>query len=131
MNERRQWVRPLIYSIVGIAVGAFIVLMAWIVVTILQVANEVKEVADNTDDTTTQIRETQKGSRALLDLIKDCTEPEGTCYQESEARSAEQAGAYNAALIAAAWCVKQDPDTRHELTVCVGKILDGKKGHKQ
>jgi hypothetical protein len=116
-----QWWRPLVYAIAGLAVGALSVLLIWSLVVGLQVLR-------NIDAVTGDIRETQKGSRSLLDLIKDCTEPEGQCYQESQARAAEQAGAFNAAVIATGWCLTTGQDeTYHQLVQCVGDLVDKRK----
>lgn len=114
------------------ALGAFIVLMGGLLFTLTQVLSSVQKLAGDTDDTVTEIRQTQKGSRSLLEFLKDCTEPEGRCFQEAQARAAEQAGALNAAVIAAQYCSDQvlgDAYTLRELTACVGQILDG-KGHQ-
>lgn len=107
------WWRPYAQAILAAAVSALAILLAWLIVSIYQV--------------TAEIRATQKSNEAILQYNKDCTQPEGKCFKASEARDAAQVGAFNAAVIAAAWCATQHPESRHELTVCVGKILDGKK----
>jgi hypothetical protein len=107
------WWRPYVQGILAAAVGALVVMLAWLLVSIYQV------IAD--------IRATQKSNETILEYNKDCTQPEGKCYKAAEARDAAQVGAFNAAVIAAAWCATQHPESRHELAVCVGKVLDGKK----
>lgn len=108
-----HWVRPLLYAICGAGVGFVVVLLAWLLVTVYQV--------------TGQIKATQQVLAAQAAYAADCQEPGGKCFAAKEARDAEQVGAFNAAVIAAAWCIKQDPPTRRALTICVGKILDGKE----
>lgn len=110
-----QWWRPLAWAVAGATVGAVIVSSVVMFITVFVVVGD--------------IRETQKSNEAILEYNKDCTQPTGECYQATEARDAAQVGAFNAAVIAAAWCISQDPESRRELTVCVGKILDGKE-HK-
>jgi hypothetical protein len=106
------WWRPYVQAILGAAVGALAVLLTWGGVTVYQVVGD--------------IRDAQKSNQALLEYNKDCDQPSGECFKEREARDAAQVGAFNAAVIAAAWCIKQDPPTRRALTACVGKILDGR-----
>ena len=110
-----QWWRPYVQAVLAAAIGALAVLVAWLVVSIYQVTGD--------------IRATQQSNAALLEYNKDCTQPEGECYQASEARDAEQVGKFNAAVIAAAWCASHHSDASiRRLTICVGKLLDGKKG---
>jgi hypothetical protein len=130
MNSN-QWWRPLTYAVGGLCAGAFVVMLVWMLVSVNQTANRVEKLAADNADTTTKIRDTQKSSRSLLNLINDCIKPEGKCRKESEARDAAQIGAFNAAVIATRYCADGLPRgyTLHELTVCVGEVLDG-KGHK-
>lgn len=124
-----ETLRQVYGAVFYVAVGALVVLFIYQQLALNEATDRIEQLADGIDATTTQIRDTQKSSRSILDYINDCTEPTGKCYQASEARDAEQAGAYNAAVIAAAWCISLDPATHRELTQCVVKILDG-KGHK-
>lgn len=112
MNTSPWW-RPYVQAVLAAAVGTVAVLLAWLLVSVYQV--------------TAEIRATQQSNETILKYNKDCTQPQGECFRAAEARDAEQVGAFNAAVIAAAWCIKQDPPTRRALTICVGKILDGKE----
>lgn len=79
--------------------------------------------------TVTEVRQTQKSSRSIIEKLNDCTKPRGECYQASEARDAKQQGAFNATVLAAAWCINQDPPSHRALRQCVAEILDKKGSH--
>lgn len=119
-NDLRRFYQAVLYG----SVAVLVMLVLYQQYALFTITNRI-------DSVTGDIRETQKGSRVLLDFLKDCTEPAGKCYQASEARDAEQVGAINSLVIATAWCIHSEPppQTRRELTVCVGKILDG-RGHQ-
>jgi hypothetical protein len=114
MNTTPWW-RPYAQAVLAACLGALAILLAWLVVSIYQVTGE--------------IRATQQSNEAILQYNKDCTQPQGECYKAREARDAAQLGSFNATVLAAAWCIRQDPPTRHDLALCVAKILDGKE-HK-
>lgn len=100
-----QWWRPLAYSIFGISLGAFVVLMAWLIVAQYQVTAEI---------------------RATQTLLEDCTSPDGACYKEQQSRAAQQIGQVNAATIAAAYCATHgETDTYRHATRCVKRLLQG------
>jgi hypothetical protein len=127
MTDAHRW-RTFLQTVLAAAIGAFIVLMVWMVVTLLGVVNSIEELVKEGNETTDKVRQTQKTSRSLLEYVNDCTKPQGECYQASEARDAEQVGKFNAAVIAAAWCASHHTDSSiRELTVCVGKRINGKK----
>ena len=108
-----HWWRPFLWGITGLAIGSLGVMFTVSLFTLLTV----------TDD----IQTTGRSSQDLLEALEDCTEPDGECYRESEARDAAQAGAFNAAVVATAYCVHHYPGATHrELTKCVEKILRGK-----
>lgn len=108
----RPWLRPGYYAIVGVAVGAFIVILVSLLV-------QVNSVVDS-------IRENQAGNRSLLTLITDCSDPDGRCYREQAARGAAQSGAVNATTIAAAYCAsKGRMDTYAEALRCVQRLTKG------
>lgn len=116
-----QWWRPFTYAVIGIALGALLVLFVYQQIALNQATNRI-------DTVTSQIRETQKGSRSLIELITDCTDPGGECNQRQRANTAEAIGSINASQIAAIYCYGQQPDaTYRELLTCVGDILDGRK----
>ena len=75
-----------------------------------------------------EIEEAANASTSLNKLILGCINPESKCAKETAAREAAQAGAYNAAVISAHYCTDRllpADYTLHELTACVGRILDG------
>lgn len=78
------------------------------------------------------IEEAANAAVSTNELLLGCFDPDSECAKETAAREAERAGAYNAAVIATRFCADRRLPadyTLHELTVCVGKILDG-KGHQ-
>lgn len=77
------------------------------------------------------IEEAATSSTKLLDLILDCFDPNSQCARDAAARQAEQQGAYIASVVASQYCVDQvlpDAYTIEQLTVCVGRRLDGNEG---
>lgn len=81
------------------------------------------------------IKEQQKQNTAqaattteLLELIQDCTRPQGKCAKRTAAQDAAQVGSINAATYAAAWCAVTAPrsQTYKGFLKCVADVQQGK-----
>lgn len=85
-----------------------------------------RAISEQQDD----IEAAARASVATNELLLGCFDPESECAKRNAAQAAEQAGAYNAAVIAAQFCVDQrlpEDYTLHELTVCVGELIEKRK----
>jgi hypothetical protein len=88
-----------------------------------------KAIADQQDD----IEAAVKASTALNEAVLPCFDPTSECAKEGAAQEAARAGAYNAAVIAAQFCVDQVLDqnyTLEQLTRCVGNRIHPTEGTK-
>ena len=70
------------------------------------------------------VRQNQKSGRAVVDTIKDCTDPEGQCFHDAQARTATAVAGINKKtqqiVVAAAACARvPENDTEAEIRVCV------------
>lgn len=82
--------------------------------------------------TVTQVRESQIGNtetinntKATLDLIRDCTEPSGKCYQRGQASTADAVDNIGLLSAYAAACADQpETQTADEIQDCVLDLLD-------
>lgn len=77
------------------------------------------------------IEDAAHAATSLNTLVLDCFDPASECAKETAAREAAQAGAYNAAVIAAQYCadrVLPENYTLADITRCVGQRLDGLEG---
>lgn len=60
----------------------------------------------------------------LLQRVKSCTDPEGSCYQSNNARTGEAVGQINKVTIAAALCAKKTANpTEADMNKCVADML--------
>lgn len=115
------------------------IFVAIILVLVLVTLDAIRSTQQQGSPTLRAIKEQQDdietaatSASSLNQLILGCFDPESECAKETAAQEAERAGAYNAAVIAAQFCVdrKLPADyTLHELTACVGAILEA-KGHQ-
>lgn len=92
MNTQR---RGLWYALIGILAGALVVL---VIVRVAQTADLVSE-----------IRHSQVTNHQTLHAIKDCTRPDGRCYQRGQRRTARAVSSINRVVILAAACASQEP----------------------
>lgn len=87
-----------------------------------------KAIQDQQDD----IEDAAESAVSTNELLLGCFDPKSQCAKQTAVREAERAGAYNAAVIATQFCADQvlpDVYTHRQLTLCVGKILEG-EGHQ-
>ena len=82
--------------------------------------------------TVTKVRDTQIGAvdtinntKQTLHLIRDCTEPSGSCYQRSQKQTADAVDNIGLLSTYAAACADQpDQQTAVEIRECVLDLLD-------
>jgi hypothetical protein len=70
------------------------------------------------------VRETQKVSKSSVETIRDCTEPEGQCYQESQKRTAKVVADIGKVSAYAAACAdRPGTQTEDDVLACVLRRL--------
>ena len=105
----------------AIAATALALSMIIIIVAILVAATKSTEIRDAQQANTKTIENTQ----ATLDLIRDCTQPEGECYQRSQDSTAEVVDNIGLLSTYAAACADQpEQQTAEEIRACVLDLLD-------
>lgn len=103
--------RPVLFSIVGVAVALMVVWLVWISLTLLEQSQRNATIA--------------RDARAAAIAILDCTDPDGDCFQQSERRYATAVSGINAGtlrIIAAALSCQADGVTDQKaLAECTTK----------
>lgn len=91
---------------------------------------------DATDADVEAIRQTQKDTRATLNLIRSCTTPAGQCYEDGNKRTGEAIAAIvesqtslhretrRYAATAAACADRPGPQTTRQIARCIRKEID-------
>lgn len=107
-SGRRPWVRPLAFAVAYIALGALIVGVLYMIVQIYGLTDSIRSTQKGN---TTTI----KNSQETLDVVKDCTQPNGACYQDGQKRTGKAvqdiSEATTQASIYAAYCVHTEPSS--------------------
>lgn len=74
--------------------------------------------------TTLTNRSVNRATNHNTDIIRDCTDPEGKCFQDGQARTAEAVGNINKVVTAASFCARlPENDTLDEVEACVKRAL--------
>lgn len=75
----------------------------------------------------TQLEGTPTGQKLVrsADRILDCTDPNGDCFKQSQARTADVVAALNLGALYGAYCVQQNPDASiPQIKACVKRLYD-------
>lgn len=112
---RTMSARPLLWAVVGVAVGVFTIGMVWIAIT--------------TASTAHAIREGQINNKSTFNLIQDCVAP-GTkekphqCFSRNQANQAQILGFVKIQQVAAVACADM-PGTQspEEINACVNRTM--------
>lgn len=65
-----------------------------------------------------------KTNERNTNVIRDCTQPDGVCFKDSQKRTADVIDLINQVTVAAAYCAKQpDNDTEAEIKSCIDVAL--------
>jgi predicted PurR-regulated permease PerM len=92
-------------------------------------------VAEDTNETVTQVRATQVDARSTLSLIESCTTPNGACTQAGNARTAaaiaeivtSQQALHRAtrryAAVAATCADQPGPQSTRQIAACIRKVI--------
>jgi hypothetical protein len=83
--------------------------------------------------TVVTIRATQKTNTNTVDLIRDCTEPKGKCFQRGQDQTAGAIADINQVTVYAAACASKVPgQTAEQIQRCVVRLLadDARKSKK-
>lgn len=118
-SGRRPWLRPLAFAVAYLALGALIVGVLYLIVQIYGLADSIRTAQKGNTKTITNSQET-------LDVVKDCTQPKGTCYQDGQKRTGQAvqdiSEATTQASIYAAYCVHREPDASvAKIEACVNQ----------
>lgn len=92
------------WTLLAVCVAAFLLAVVAVIASTRQTLDQVRS---------TQIEGTPTGQKLLKasDRILDCTDPNGQCYRDSQARTAQAVGDINRVIVLAAACsVGLDPD---------------------
>lgn len=106
------------WAIASIAAALAVIV---IVVAILVSATQATAIRDAQVNNTKTIENSQE----TLDLIRDCTQPEGACYRRSQESTAEVVDNIGLLSTYAAACADQpDQQTAVQIRACVLDLLD-------
>lgn len=96
-------------ALIGLLVGVLVVGVLVLIVQTYQLASA--------------IRATQKPTVETVDLIRDCTQPRGECFQRGQRQTANAVGDINLVTIYAASCGSRHPGQPSAVRRCVEKLL--------
>lgn len=97
MTQRHPHLRAIAYAMAYVLVGA-------LVVGVLTVLVQTREVVGVVREQQKQSVARGKDIQATAQLIKDCTDPEGECYKQGQRRTAGAVADINRVVILAAAC---------------------------
>jgi hypothetical protein len=108
----------LAWAIIGVLLAACV---AGVVIAVIVAAVTVSQVRGTQVNNTKTIDNTAE----TLEIIKDCTQPEGVCYQRGQDSTAEAVDNIGLLSTYAAACADQpDQQTAEEIRECVLELLD-------
>lgn len=117
MKPNMQLGRVILWALVYVAIGVFIVGTVVIAINTYTTAAAIRK-------TQTQNTSTLNFAKESLRVLKDCTEPKGKCYQEGQKAQGQAIGTLTASQVAAVACA-DGPDTQSfaEIQACVARTL--------
>lgn len=106
------------WGIIGVTLASIVVMLVIAVVVAAVTVSQIR--GDQVDNT-----ETIDNTADTLEIIKDCTQPEGECYQRSQDSTAEVVDNIGLLSTYAAACADQpEQQTADEIRDCVLDLLD-------
>ena len=111
--------RTVLWMFTGLCAGLAIVLMFYIVTGIYGLA--------------TTIRNSQQSNTSTVNLIRDCTQPTGKCYQRSQAQTGDAIAVINRVSIYAAACADRAGNRGNitRIQTCVLDRIDQDNNNKK
>lgn len=102
--------RPILGALFGLAIGVLVVLVLTLLVRTWGLAD--------------QIRQAQKGNVSTLHVVRDCTDPGGTCFKRGQKSTAKAVASINKITVYAAACAdKPGNQTVTQIQSCVIRKL--------
>lgn len=106
------------WGVIGLVLGACAVALVVAVIVAAVTATQIRE---------SQVTNTRtiENTQATLDLIRDCTEPSGECYQRGQDSTADAVDNIGLLSAYAAACADQpETQTADEIQACVLDLLE-------
>lgn len=112
MNESEK--NRYLGAIAGVGVGLIIVLLLYTLISTRTLIG--------------QVRDSQKSNTSTVNVIRDCTEPDGKCFKDGQRRTARAVGDISLAQIAAVACADQPGfQSAQDVALCVQRTIKALK----
>jgi hypothetical protein len=117
MNERMNWTRILLWILLYLALGSFVVGITVIAVETYSTAASIRATQNSNTSTLNFAKES-------LRVLKDCTEQTGKCYQEGQKAQGKAIGSISLSQVAAVACADAPgQQTVPEIQACVKRTM--------